>query len=189
MNKIIIASLFFIVLLGSTLVLFFLNQERDLGGILEEYGTVLSGVSDFEVTKSDTRGITAIRGEEVMRLKIFQDIQADAAEKYVTEQLALFGGLFEPQLPPYPEFLTKETGCADKFKPVKKSNQYGSYYLVYAGERFGYGICTEDLIHYKASLGFFYCPQKDTLFKIEYFIPKEGEFDVLITTGDSLACL
>lgn len=189
MNKIIIASLFFIVLLGSTLVLFFLNQERDFGDILEEYGMILSSVSDFEVTKSDTRGIIAVRGEEIIKLKIFQDIKADAAEKYVTEQLTLFGELFEPQLPPYPEFLTKETGCDEKFKPVRKNSQYGDYYLVYAGQRFGFGICTEDLIEYKTSIKFLYCPRSYILATLEYFIPSNRSFDNLVGLTESFACL
>ena len=101
----------------------------------------------------------------------------------------MFNGIFEPQLPPYPEFLTRETGCGKKFRPIQKSNDYGNYYLTYAGTRGGYGICTDDLVVYRASFGFFYCEQEKTLIKLEYLTQDVHADDGLIRINESFVCL
>jgi len=170
----------------------FSNKDKDDGSltyILEKNGVVLNGVSDFKVTQSFENNFSAENGEEVIKIKIFNDFSLKEAEEYIANQTALLNGIFEPQLPPYPEFLTKQTGCDNKYKPIKESGKYGDNYLMYAGSRFGYGICTDDLIEYKASLGFYYCPKSKTLFKLEYFIGKDEEFGKLSTLNKSFNCL
>lgn len=132
--------------------------------------------------------ILAESGDEILKIEIVKDIGKSKAEEYVKNQSALLMGMFEPQLPPYPEFLTKQTGCNEKYKPQEKESQYGKYFTLYAGDRFGYGICVDDLIKYKASLGFFYCPEKNILFKTEYFIPLNEDFNKIINLNNSVIC-
>ena len=165
------------------------GQKSNLNYQLKKRGVEISAAQGFKITRRDTQSITANKEAEIIKIDFFENLSRDETEKYIAGQLALFNGLFEPQLPPYPEFLTKETGCDEKFKPIERNSHYGNYYLVYAGKRFGYGICTEDLIEYNASLGFFYCPQRDTLFKLEYFIPKDNDFNELIVLFESFVCL
>jgi len=104
-------------------------------------------------------------------------------------ELAMLKSIFEPQLPPYPEFLTKESGCAERYKPIEKESGYGKYFIMYAGERLGYGVCVDDLIKYKASLGYFYCKNSNKVFKVQYFINKEKGNDKISDLNNSFVCL
>ena len=94
-------------------------------------------------------------------------------------------GVFDPRLPPYPEFMTRESGCPDKYKPVRKEGRLGPYYILYAGKRLTYGGCSEDLIEYRASIGFFYLPKEKRVVRLEYFIPTARAIDALIGLNDS----
>ena len=186
-NKIIIGSILFIVLLGA--FLFFTNEEKNFVDILKKYRITFSNASDFEMTKNSGQNITAVSGGEVIKLKILKDIEVNSAEKYIGEQKTLFESIFKPQLPPYPEFLTKETGCDEMFLPVENSGENGEYYTVFAGQRFGFGICADDLIKYKASIKFLYCTNTRILAKLEYFVPNSMEFNDLIEVTESFNCL
>lgn len=181
--------LILVIILSISIFFILINQQKNLNYQLKKYGIEITEARDFKITKNNDDNITANQEKKRMKIKIFRDFNKEKSERYIEEQMALLESLFEPQLPPYPEFLTKETGCNEKFKPIKKESQYGNYYLLYAGERFGYGICTEDLIKYKASIGFFYCSTKNILFKIEYFIPYNKNPDKLINLNESFKCL
>lgn len=170
----------------------FKNKDRDDGSLaylLKKNGSEVSGGTDFNITQRFENNFQAENGEEVIKIKIFKDFSTKEAEEYIANQTVLLSGIFEPQLPPYPEFLTKQTGCDKKYKPIKENEKYGDSYLMYAGSRFGYGICNDDLIEYKASLGFYYCPESKTLFKLEYFIGEDEDFGKLQALSKSFNCL
>lgn len=143
---------------------------------------------DFKITEKGENRIKAENGGEILKIRIFKDFEKEEFEKYAREQEALLKGIFEPQLPPYPEFLTKETGCDKKYKPIKKQNSYGDYKILYAGERFGYGVCVDDLIRYQASIGYFYCPEGKMAVQLEYFIPQDENRGKLINLNNSFKC-
>lgn len=164
------------------------KNNTDLYYQLGKIGIVIYKVKKFKITDRKGNNIIAERDKEIIKIKVLNNFDKNRAEKYTQEQVVLLNGLFEPQLPPYPEFLTKETGCNDKYKPVRKENRYGEYYLLYAGKRLGYGICTDDLIEYRASMGFYYCPKINSLFKIEYFVPKNEDINKLINLNESFNC-
>ena len=164
------------------------ENSTDLYYQLGKIGIVIDDVENFKIIDRKSNNIIAERDKEIIKIKVLSNFDKNKAGKYIREQVALLNGLFESQLPPYPEFLTKETGCDEKYKPISKKNRYGEYYLLYAGKRFGYGICVEDLIEYKASMGFFYCPEKNGLYKIEYFVPKNEDVKKLINLNESFNC-
>lgn len=143
---------------------------------------------DFKIIEKEGDIAKAGREGEILKIRIFEDWDKGKFEKYRVEQEVLLKGIFEPQLPPYPEFLTKETGCDEKYKPVQKQNSFGNYKILYAGERFGYGICVDDLIKYRASIGYFYCPEKKMAVQLEYFVPQEGGEGKLINLNNSFKC-
>ncbi|GMQ95198.1 MAG: hypothetical protein BMS9Abin13_310 [Patescibacteria group bacterium] len=163
------------------------------GGLDKEFGKLgiaMAEAGDFQLKERNSEDIIrAERGEEILKIKILKNYTKEEADEYIRGKMLLFNGLFEQQLPPYPEFLTRQTGCDQKYKPVEIETRYGTYHVTYAGARFGYGICADDLIEYRASLGFFYCPARNTLFKVEYFIPKDKDPARLSTLNDSFLCL
>ena len=164
-------------------------DDNSLAYLLHKNGANLEGIADFNVTQRFENNFKAENGGEMIKIKIFDDFGVKEAEEYAKSQSALLDGIFEPQLPPYPEFLTKQTGCDKKYRPIIESGTHGDIYLMYAGSRFGYGICSDDLIEYRASLGFYYCANSKKLFKLEYFIEKNGELGTLLALHESFECL
>lgn len=139
------------------------------------------GASVITITAGDDGSIKA-------RMRIQDSVSPEEAARYIAEQTALLLSIFESRLPPYPEFLTRESGCPQEFMPVEQSNHLGSYHVLYAGERFGYGVCTDDLARRRAAIGHFYCPDSRRLFSLEYFIPRDAAVSTLIAIFDSLRC-
>ncbi len=186
-NKIIILSLssfVAFVLFG----IYFLKVSNNLEYQLKKIGIQLSGVEQLKLKEFSGNKISAESGGEILKIEIIKKVDKQKAQEYVKTQTALLNGLFEPQLPPYPEFLTKQTGCDDKYKPKEKESQHGKYFTLYASGRLGYGVCVDDLIKYKASVGYFYCPTKNTLFKVEYFFDPNEDFNKIINFNNSFAC-
>lgn len=172
--------IFSVALFFAAIAFFFFTfsaEEHTLSSRLKKNGAMISGIDMFALEKNSKQdgAITGILGESVVKIRMAENMDADAAKRYVESQLTLLRSIFEPNLPPYPEFLTKEAGCADEYAPREHETPYGTYAVLYAGERFGFGVCVEDLIQYRASIGFFYCPRSRTVFEVRYFIPKEKE--------------
>lgn len=153
------------------------NAPKNLEKTLTGLGIGASNIEGFVIKESDgglhlaeKRSSEAI---EIIRIKATENIEKDAAQKSINEQIKLMTGVFEAQLPPYPEYLTKEIGCAERFRPKRKETAIGFYNLMYAGKRLTYGVCVDDLAFYAAGQGFFYAPGRKRLLKIEYFVPKD----------------
>ena len=60
--------------------------------------------------------------------------------------------------------------------------------LLYSNERFGAGVCQEDLVAYRFLIGWLYCPGARSLFTARYFVPRGGSDDALHDLFSSLAC-
>ncbi len=149
------------------------NLEKTLAGL----GLGANDIEGFVIKESvDGLYLAEKRSNEtieIIRIKATENIENNAAQKSINEQIKLMAGVFEAQLPPYPEYLTKEIGCAERFRPKRKETPIGFYNLMYAGKRLTYGVCVDDLAFYTAGQGFFYAPDKKRLLKIDYFIPKD----------------
>lgn len=189
------AAVFLIIAVFAALFLVNIQNKSDLGYQLKKRGFLISGAGSFQIKSIDSgdllsegENITAEINNEILKIKILENFSKEKAEGYKKNQSALFEGLFNPQLPPYPEFLTNKTECAEEFLPVKKTANLGDYYLVYANERFGYGICAQDLVKYKAGFGIFYCENSKKLFKIQYFIDKANDYGKIEYFVESFRC-
>lgn len=177
-----------IIALSAGIFLYVQNEKSGFEYQLKKIGIALSGVGEFTVKEIAENKITAEKGGEIIKIEMVKNLNKEKVEEYINNQTALLIGIFEPQLPPYPEFLTKESGCAEKYKPKEYQSNYGKYFTLYAGDRLGYGVCVDDLIHYKASLGYFYCPIESTLFTIEYFVSDKEDFNKIINLNNSVTC-
>jgi len=151
---------------------FFLrNDIRPLGNApatpFTEWGFSMSGIDQFSVRErygfyADEReeNVSASRGKDALRVKILSG---------VSRQFLLIDSQYDTKLPPYPEFLTNKTGCALDLVPRTEAHPLGEYRLIPAGQRFNYGLCTPDLIRYRAGFGIFYCSDQKKVFQVEYF--------------------
>lgn len=179
-----------VLLLFIFIFLFSLKSDGSFNSVLKKNRISLEGVQNFKLEEGDSENIIGVKENEVIRLKIIKDIgNKEKAKEYTDGQLSLISAQYEPQPVPYPEFITNSKDCAEKFKPVKKEHIFGNYELLFAGERFSYGACSDDLIKYKASLGYFYCKRTKTLHKLEYFIPKEESIEKLENLTGSFNCI
>ena len=119
------------------------------------------------------RNLSAEGGGDILRIKIITDATKIQAQKYTSGQSTLLESQYDERLPPYPEFLTNQTGCDERFLPQRRNHAQGMFYLVHADERFNYGLCAEELVRYGAGFGVFYCEPGKKIFQIEYFVGKD----------------
>lgn len=172
------------------LVVFLKKDSNDSpDALLKKKGISLEDIQGFKIEAKDKEKLTLKNENEVLRINFIKNMDEKKAKQYGEGQLALIESQYEPQPVPYPEFITNSKDCAEKFKPVKKEYAFGDYELLFAGERFSFGACSDDLIKYKASLGYFYCEKRKTLYKLEYFIPKEESTEKLENLTRSFRCL
>ncbi|MBT4277565.1 hypothetical protein HOD96_02340 [Candidatus Falkowbacteria bacterium] len=182
-------------------IFFIYKQQNDnsLYSTLKKEGFNLELINDFQINKDNlkenpykSRIILAKNdnlpaGGETIKLKLLYDMNQEKAEEYIDDQKVILTSLYEPIPPPYPEFIGQEVSCDEKYKPILKEHELGEYYLLYAGERFGYGICEEEMVKHKSLLGYFYCDNK--LIKLEYFIDKNQNFDLVEKIIKDLKCI
>lgn len=102
--------------------------------------------------------------------------------KYIDDKIYLLTALFEPTTSPYPEVITNEIDCPSEYKPIKSTFEGGVMFKLYAGERYGYGICVKDLVKYNSVYGLFDCKEKG-VFEIKIFSTgNPDEIEKLIKT-------
>jgi len=148
---------------------------------IDVLGFAMSGLEKFAITDSfggdfsddPERNLSAEGGGDILRIKVISDATKIQAQKYTSGQATLLESQYDERLPPYPEFLTNQTGCDERFLPQRRSHAQGMFYLIHADERFNYGLCAEELVRYRAGFGIFYCEPEKKIFQIEYFVGKD----------------
>ena len=90
---------------------------------------------------------------------------------------------------PYPGVLSNRIECPEEFKPAKIENDPFDYYIIYASERFTYGVCSWDLIKYKSIIYFLYCDKVNNLYHIKLFVPLNENILSYIDLLDSIRCI
>lgn len=164
------------------------NANKSILQLLNNNKISLVGVDNFKIKEISDNGFVAESAGEIIKIEIASAGDKITANDYINKEIALFQGIFEPHLPPYPEFLTKEASCAEKYKPIASEYRYGKSFILYAGSRLGYGICADDLVAYRATLNYFYCKNSNKVFKVEYFISKKEKDQKLIDFNNSFTC-
>lgn len=100
-------------------------------------------------------------------------VKTSSPRKYAEDKKFLLESLFSQTAAPYPGVITNVIECPEEFKPKIVEAENGTMYTFFAGERFTYGICTQDLIVYYSTYGIFEC--KNDIFEVNVFSEKEGE--------------
>lgn len=160
MKKIIILAAF---LIGS-IILINLFLKNTLQGRLWSFGITinLSGFKLTNFTKDETRIIKS-QALEARKDDVFIKITKSVTEnhqKLIDDRIYLLNSLFVPTTSPYPEVITNIIECPYEFKPKAEKVTHGTIFTLFAGERYNFGICTYDLIKYKAIYGIFDCDKK-----------------------------
>lgn len=157
------------------------------------------GFSDFEITEKTESNIggmhftrfTANNGTVILKVEHAKDVDVAKATQYIDEKRFGIESLYQSTPSPYPDVLTRTIECPDKFKPVlnaTEDNRDSSYYILYANDRFTYGVCSEDLIKYRAVFYLVYCEQKNEIYQVELFTAPEEFTDELVDMLHSFKC-
>jgi hypothetical protein len=188
LNKIILIIILTITIVGGW---YFYQKEKNtqLQYVFEKEGINLFEMHNFIIEKDlikertlKERIILAKNKEnDLVKARIVYDLGEDQAREYINEQSIILTNLYEPVPPPYPEFIGQEVSCDSKYKPLKKEHSLGEYYLLYAGDRYGYGVCEDKEIKYKTFLSYFYLKDLKKIIKLEYFTSKYNDFNQIET--------
>ena len=157
------------------------------------------GFSNFEITEkteSDIGGVhftrfTANNGTVILKVEHAKDVDVAKATQYIDEKRFGIESLYQSTPSPYPDVLTRTIECPDKFKPVfnrTEDNQDSFYYILYANDRFTYGVCSEDLIEYRAVFYLVYCGKRNEVYQIELFTAPEEFTEDLVSIVQSFKC-
>lgn len=127
-----------------------------LNGRLFFWGVTLKGLPIFFVN-SQKESVTAHNRElEIIVKRTKTNINKLIIETKTTTLMDLYKGTSTP----YPEAITNISGCAQEFLPVELAVENGKAFSLFANERKSFGVCSADLIKYKAAYGIFDCGTK-----------------------------
>ncbi len=124
---------------------------------LETSGFTLKDFSKEETNASGKERVEAVRKDTTM---IINKNEIPNNSKFIEGKKFLLESLFSKTNSPYPEVITQVIECPDKFKPKEIKVKNGTIYKLFAGERFTYGICSQDIVRYHSAYGIFDCGGK-----------------------------
>ena len=177
---------FFLLLL--LIGIFFVQRNTTLQGRLQEWG-IRMDLPGFQMTNFSTEKTKAVqeenlearKGEVIVRLT---KSTVENNKKLIDDRVYLLESLFVPTTSPYPEVLSNNITCPEEFRPREEKVENGSVFTLFAGERFNFGICSQDLVKYKAVYGIFDCGDKG-VFEVKLFGQNLSEMK---TTAASFSC-
>lgn len=138
---------------------------------LTRYSLVSFSKSETKVSKVES--LEAFNGG----VRVFiEKTQIDGKNKYIADKKFTLDSLFLPTTSPYPEVITNIVECPQEFKPKIQSVENATIYTLFAGERFNYGVCSQDLVKYYSEYGIFNCKKKG-VFEVRVFSEFEGEIE------------
>ena len=176
---------FGILLVGLILIISLIFFYQGLSGHLLKWGVNvdISGFKLLSFSKDKTSFSKAEKLEAVSdndTTRVFIDrTEINSHRKYIEDKRFLVNSLFLPTTSPYPEVITNVIECPNEFKPKEKVIGNGVVYTLFAGERFNYGICSQDLIKYQSVYGIFDCKDKG-IFEIRIFSTDDKKIEEII---------
>jgi hypothetical protein len=109
----------------------------------------------------------------IARVRVVEGVDADAARLAIARELALLDGQYDTRLPPYPEFATREAGCAEAFRPAPVEVADGRAARLWADADLAYGDCTDEGRAHRALYAVLHCAEAARLVRIEVFVPPD----------------
>jgi len=125
-------------------------------------------VLDLKVTK-----ISAKHENIIARIELVENMEEREAQLYTEDKKVSIESIFLSEPAHYPGIITRNVECPDEFHPISGTKDGVSYYILYASERFSYGVCSLSEVKYKSLIGFLYCPQNDVFLEMKLFFPPE----------------
>lgn len=149
---------------------------------LKKEGISFPQLKDFIIESMETREVsellvtelTARNDEAVLQLDLIQNMDEKLSSLYLEEKRVGIESLFINQPAHYPGIITRETECPTEFQPEKGAIGGTAYYIMYANDRFFYGVCVPDLIKYRSITGLLYCKEQSVFVEAKFFFLPES---------------
>jgi len=193
-----VSAVIFIVII---FLIYFLNTDsKSLSSQFSSWNIYAKHIENFvietekteSVYNSDIIDLTAKNAEQILRVRKITNSPEDGAANYINDKKTQLESIFDPYRSPYFEILTNKIVCPEEFNPIYREstniNNKVIYYILYANERFTYGVCSEDLIKYRAVVAFTYCKNTKDIYHLEYFIPNQEYTETAEETIRSFSC-
>ena len=118
-------------------------------------------------------------GSTRIRLQVSEGLNTEAAIQLSDDIRLQIDNLFEDRQAPYPGQLSNTLQCPPRFHPVEVLDKGAALFAVqlYANDRMGFGGCSEDLLHYAATVGLVHDPVSERLVRLEVFEPIDATTD------------
>lgn len=81
----------------------------------------------------------------------------DNSQRTINSKVNSLMDLYKPTASPYPEAITNLSGCAEEYFPKERLVKGGRVFTLFANERKSFGVCSTDLIKFRATYGIFDC--------------------------------
>lgn len=111
----------------------------------------------------------------ILRIEVFPDFDEDTATMLRQEGIMGLQALYANALSPYPGDISNRLVAQEKFRPrffAKEVNGISyQYFVLFANERLGYGVTSEDSVQFRSLLGWLYCGLDRCFYKVRYFAP------------------
>lgn len=138
-------------------------------------------LKDFVVKSTETREVSGLsvtdieaeNNDALLRLELVRGMNEKLASLYLEEKEVGIESLFLTQPAHYPGAITREVECPAQFHPEKGDIRGMAYYIMYANERFFYGVCAQELVKYRSIMGLRYCKEQKTFVEAKLFFPPE----------------
>ena len=112
----------------------------------------------------------------ILRIEAFPDLDPDAATMLLQEGIMGLQALYGNALSPYPGDISNLQVAQEKFRPRFFAREVNGtsyqYFVLFASERLGYGVTSDDSVKFKSLLGWLYCGTGRCFYKVRYFAPK-----------------
>lgn len=140
----------------------------------------------------DAASYTLTNGAAVANIDVFEHIQAADAETITRDGVMGMQALYANALSPYPGDISNKVVTDVAFQPRLFRATNGAvritYFLVYANDRFGYGVTTKESVRYKSLVGMFYCAGRESFFKVKLFLSPETPDSELVNLLTGMQC-
>lgn len=174
------------------------HEPPALRAALGEEGLEFDAGDDYTIAEDHrhpqggTRSLLAAHGDTRIRVRVVADLDAIAAEAYLQEQSAMLESLFLDRQAPYPGQLSRSLQCPDALHPqehvVDPDGPLRRLWGLHANDRLAYGVCSEDLVSYRAAQALFVCPAARIAGTFEVFMPRDVAPDAPIQIAQALRC-
>ncbi|MFH1415996.1 MAG: sulfatase [Elusimicrobiota bacterium] len=159
--------------------------KKFLKDVFKETGVYNSNIDDFIIRKdilrtgkeNSFRTIIAEKDGKRIKIEVTNNIDPESAEKYIEERRHVINSLYRHVPSPYPGMISNTIEIPQQLKPkvlnIDFENKEKEVTILSSTARFTYGASAEDLIKYRGGLLFLYDENKNSLYRIDLFIPKE----------------